>query len=69
MDNGDDSNPVNRIFGKKIILILIVVLVLIIIFTVLFFGIFHISVPIDDNSKLLPASCYMINGKQICPKG
>ena len=69
MDNGDNSSPVNRFFGIKLILVLIIVLVLIIIFTVLFFVIFHMSIPLDDNTKLLPASCYEINGKQICPKG
>jgi len=67
--NGDNFYPVNRFFEKKLIIVVIIVLVLIIVFTVLFFIIFHMSIPFDDNTKLLPASCYMINGKQICPKG
>ncbi|HKX21147.1 MAG TPA: hypothetical protein VJM74_05705 [Nitrososphaeraceae archaeon] len=68
MDKSNDSYSVGRFFGKKLMLVLIIALALTIIFIVLLFGIFHMAVPTDHNSNLLPANCYSINGKQICPK-
>lgn len=64
----DNSKPSSGFLGRRLILAVIIVLIAGVVFGVWFFFISDSDNEIEDKDSFLPPNCYLINGKQTCPK-